>query len=261
MPENCKFSYMKRIFVFLLLSVLAITGVMAQEGEQPTSEDILVNYYNEGFEPYRNGVWYLAMTMSLTDQDLENTTLGLFDNVIAGNNSSWSLDLTTGRYISDFFLVGLTIGYEQSTFDGTLNGNFNVPFERMSESELFTIGSFIRTSIPLTKNNRLSFYNDLGFGFSFGSAQTDEIRGNDTETSTADLIRFGFGINPGITYFAVNNIAFEAGVNLIGYEYSSEKGVDPDGVESRKESHDVNFSVNLLTINLGISYFFNTKTN
>jgi len=250
---------MKRLVLLFLLCLIGFSSFAQDDGK--TSEDILVNYYNNGFEPYRNGVWYLAMTMSLRDQDIENTRLGLFDDVVIGNNSSWNLDLTTGRYISDYFLVGMTIGYEQSKFDGTLVGNFGTTFERVSDSELFTIGTFIRTSIPLTANNRLSFYNDLGFGFSFGNSQIDEIRNNNTETSTADIYRLGVGINPGITYFAVNNFAFEAGVNLIGYSYSREEGEDHNGVRSLKESHDVSFSVNLLTINLGVSYFFKTKTN
>lgn len=177
---------MKRTFLFTLLLVLSLQTI-AQEEKGQTSEDILVNYYKDGFEPYRNGVWYLAMTMALSDQDLENTTLDLFDNVVMGNNSNWNIDFTTGRYISDYFLVGVTIGYEQSRFDGILEGNFGSTFERLSESELFTIGAFIRTSIPLTSNNRLSFYNDLGFGFSFGESNVDEIRGTTTETSTADI--------------------------------------------------------------------------
>ena len=81
------------------------------------------------------------------------------------------------------------------------------------------------------------------------------------ETSKSDLFRLGVGINPGITYFAVNNFAFEAGLNLIGYNYSRQKGTDANGEESFNESHSVNFSVNLLSISMGVAYFFGTKKN
>lgn len=253
---------MKRTLLFLVILTICFNA-FAQEDEQKgnTAEDILINYYADGFEPYRNGVWYLAMAMSLNDQNLRNSKLGLFDDVIAGRNASWSLDFTTGRYLSDYFLVGMTLGYERSTFDGTLSGSLGFPFERIRKDQLFTIGPFIRTSIPLTTNKRLSFYNDLGFGLSFGESQIDEIRSGNKETSKADIFRLGVGINPGITYFAVNNFAFEAGVNLIGYNYSRERGTDATGKESFSESHNVNFSVNLLSISLGVAYFFGTKTN
>ena len=252
---------MKRTFLFLAILLLLCSSLVAQDDNPQSSEDILINYYANGFEPYKSGVWYLAMAMSLNDQNLRNSTLGLFDDVIQGRDASWSLDLTTGRYISDYFLVGLTIGYEQTKFDGTLSGSLGIPFERKRKDQLFTIGPFIRTSIPLTSNKRLSFYNDLGFGLSFGESTTDEIRGGNMETSKSDLFRLGVGINPGITYFAVNNFAFEAGLNLIGYNYSRQKGTDANGEESFNESHSVNFSVNLLSISMGVAYFFGTKKN
>lgn len=252
---------MKRTFLFLAALILTYSSLFGQDENAQSSEDILINYYANGFEPYKSGVWYLAMAMSLNDQNLRNSTLGLFDDVIEGRDGNWSLDLTTGRYISDYFLVGLSLGYEEVHFNGTLNGSLGIPFERDRKDQLFTIGSFIRTSIPLTSNKRLSFFNDLGFGLSFGESTIDETRSGVKQTTTKDLFKLGVGINPGITYFAVNNFAFEAGVNLIGYNYSREKGKDSNGEDSFRESHNVNFSVNLLSISMGVAYFFGTKRN
>lgn len=252
---------MKRTFALLLIAILSVQFASAQDDNGKSSEDILINYYDQDFKPYKNGVWYLAMTLSLSDQSLKNSRLGLFDDVIEGDNSDWTLDFTTGRYISDYFLVGINIGMQQATFEGTLNGSLGIPFRRKNQSDLFTVGAYIRTSIPLTKNSRLSFYNDLGFGLGFGENKLEENRGGNSSVSKADIFKFGVGINPGITYFAVNNVAFEAGVNLIGYEYAREKGQNADGEDTFNESHNVNFSVSLLSINMGISYFFGTKRN
>ena len=112
----------------------------------------------------------------------------------------------------------------------------------------------------MTSNQRLSFYTDIGMSFGYGRNLTRDTENLDEiEKEFSDQFVFGAGLSPGITFFAVENFALEAGVNLIGYRLNVENATDGNGVESRKVEHDVSFRVNILTLNVGVAYFFGTK--
>lgn len=253
---------MKTILTTLVLVLtLSFSNMFAQEiktdqEKAPTSIVMIGDYYNEDFKPFAKGNWFTKIAFSLSDKNLENVSR-LLDEVEDGQDQSLNLSLSAGHFIKDYFMVGAKFGYQESKFVGSV---INLDSDKIFVESIKRGGSiepFVRIAMPLSKNHRLSFYNDIGVSFGYGKGLTRNTENNDEidkEYSTQYSI--AAGISPGITFFAVENFAIEAGANIIGYRFNVLESTNGEGVNSRKLEHDVNFRLNILSLNIGATYFF-----
>lgn len=251
---------MKQVFSVLLISVsIGLSyGQNQDKGADKaySAEDLISSYYNDDFRPFSKGSWQTRLSFSLSDKDLQNATR-LFDVVEAGSDLSYNISLAAGRYMSDYFMVGAGLGYSESKFSGSLVNLDSDTIYSNSISRNYSVSPHVRITMPLTSNQRLSFYTDMGLSFGYGQAlKRDTENIDEIETLSGDQFVFGAGISPGIIFFAMENFAFEAGLNLIGYRLNIENSTDGYGVESRIVEHDVNFRLNVLSVNIGIAYYF-----
>jgi hypothetical protein len=247
--------------LILTICLISSNDVSAQEKEknENSAEHLISDYYNSDFKPFNKGRWYTRLSLALSEQDLKNSNRG-FDNVLVGNDLKWNMNLSTGYYFSKYFMVGLTFGYNQAVFTGDVSGSLGSVIETSISSETFSFTPFLRTSIPLTKSNRLSLFNDLGMVFAFGNLEeTRDSSSSGVTQKIGDTFGFGIGLTPGITYFAMQNFALEIGLNLVGYSHQVEKSqVDQDPI-SKIAKNEIAFQINLLSLKLGVSYYFGTK--
>ena len=244
----------------LSFSYLAAPEIYAQDTTKKYSaQDLISDYYDEDFRPFSRDVWLTKLSFSLSDKQLNNVAR-LFDRVVEGSEFSFNLGLSAGKYYSKYFLVGIGLGFNESKFVGTIIDSNSDTINAQSISRTTTIIPFTRISIPLSKSQRLSLYNDIGMSFGFGNSLTRDVQNQDEiiQDKGRQFV-FGIGLSPGVTFFVVENFAFEVGINLIGYQLNVENATDQTGVESRRVEHDVNFQVNLLSLNLGVAYFIGTK--
>lgn len=245
----------------LLLVVFTLSETYAQRGElkqrsNPSSMSLISDYYNEDFQPFKKGTWFTKLAFSLSDKDLQNASR-IFDQVEDGQDTRFSIDISGGHFIKDHFMLGAKLGYSESKFSGDL---INLDSDRINKQSLsrgVTVSPFARITMPLIPNNRLSFYNDFGLSFTYGKALEREVQNFDEiEKRYSNQFAFGAGISPGISFFAVENFAIEAGANLIGYRLNLINSTDGQGVETKKIEHDVNFKLNILSLNIGATYYF-----
>ncbi len=180
--------------------------------------DLLTKYYEEDFQPFAKGNWYVGFAFSLTNQILQNK-VRLFDKVLDGEDLSYDLTFKGGYFLRDYFLVGGSFIYSRDKFVGTTVQEGDT-IQQNNIKSIGTIAPAIKTYVPLTKNNRLSFFTELGFGLGFGNTLTRDIKKQDEiqKAYTKEFI-FTAGISPGVTFFAMENFAFEIQLNnLIGYK-------------------------------------------
>ena len=64
------------------------------------------------------------------------------------------------------------------------------------------------------------------------------------------------GLIPGIVGFLTDNVAVEASVNVLGFEYKKYSQVRDQIYEGALESSGVNFKVDIFSINIGVSFYF-----
>lgn len=251
---------MKIKFSIVMLGVLLTQSlhVWSQEtaiDSSYTPYELLSTYYNEQFKPFKKRNGYLGLSFSLEDKKVQNTDY-LIQKVIDGERLDFDINLKGGYYTGDYGMVGLNVLYYQKKFDGSV---FSDPDTLQSNSITrgFAVTPNFRSTVPLTPNERLSFYTQIGITFGMGNTLKQNTKDvdvvNRTYSTNYDL---RVGISPGITFFAMENFAFEIQLDLLGYELHAEKK-SINGVDGAQQlTQNVDFKIDILSLKLGLAYYF-----
>lgn len=256
---------MKKIKIILILSFLLLSTnkILAQKLTKEkdstyTAYDLMSNYYNKHFKPFKKNNIYIGFAFSLEDKKLQNVDY-LIKKVIDGEQMDYDIHLKGGYYTGDYGMVGLNVNYYQDKFIGE---TFKDPDTIQSNSITrgFGITPNFRSSIPLSSNERLSFFTEVGLTFGKSTTLTRDIKNIDEiDKSYATNYNFRVGISPGITFFAMENFAFEVQLNVLGYELNVTDKATNDIEETSKVRQNVDFNINILSLDLGLSYYFGAK--
>lgn len=240
--------------------MLGINTSFSQENEKMSPAELMFEYYDEQFEPFQKGKWFTAITFSLEDENLQsgNRYIG-FDNIIEGSEFNYAIKIKAGYSIGNYSFAGLGITHGRDKSEG-----LGIILLDTINSEAITnrnvISPFIRTYYPLSKNKRLSFFNEIKMDFGFENTDIKRFENSQpTETEKEENFLFGIGISPGVTFFAIESFCFEIQLDVLGYEYKQSKTIDEEGNEFTSDSHNVNFKLDLLSLNFGLAYYFGAK--
>lgn len=246
---------------FLLMVSILIGATQVMVGQQnteevkPTPYELLSSYYQDGFEPFKKRTWYIGAAFSLGHTTQSNTT-GLIQDVIDGKSGDYNVNLKGGYYSGDYTMLGLDLGYHQSDFTGTVYQDPDT-IQSNSITRGFSITPNLRASIPVTASERLSFFIAIGLDFGMSTTLDQDIKYVDQYSrSYSDQYSLGIGFSPGITFFAMENFAFELQLNVFGYNITV-TDTDTEGLEPGREvDQQLNFKIDLLTLELGLAYYF-----
>jgi len=253
-------------FPLLAFLISLPASLFAQEDsllvqDKITPYELLSSYYTDNFQPFKKGNFYVGLAFSITDKNLTNTNY-LIQQVVEGDRLDYDILLKGGYYTGDYGMAILNINYYQDRFGGTV---FQDPDTVQSNTlkRGFAIRPGFRSNVPLTKTERLSFFTEVGFSFGGSSALTRNIQNLDeVEKVYKKEFDFGVGLSPGITFFAMENFAFEVQLNnVLGYKLNVAKSNTNDGPESKQVRQNVDFNINLLSLELGLAYYFGANKN
>ena len=251
-----------RFLTLLFLITIALNAVGQEDktdlDSKSTPYELLSSYYSDNFHPFKKGNFFTGLAFSVADKKMTNTDY-LIQKVLDGERLNFDVLVKGGYYTGDYGMVILNVQYFQDKFDGSV---FRDPDTLQSNSFTrgFAVTPGFRSSVPLTPNERLSFFTE--FGITFGNSYTltrntknlDEI-----EKTYGTDFNFRVGLSPGITFFAMENFALEVQLNVLGYDLKvSEKSVN-DGPESKEIRQNVDFNINLLSLQMGLAYYFGAK--
>lgn len=253
--ETKHYTKITLLIAFLFLGNL---HAMSQSSDEQTYTpyELLSSYYSSGnFSPFSKKNWYTGLAFSLNDEQSENTT-GLIQDIINGENLNYNLTVKGGYYSKDYNMIGLNFSYYQKGFNGTV---FQDPDTIQSNSLTrgYSFTPNLRSSIPLTKNQRLSFFVelDLVFGYATTLSRNTKYVDEISKTYTTEYT-FGAGVSPGITFFAMEAFAFEIQLNVVGYKLDISDSEINGEEQSRVVNQKLNMDIDLLTLDLGLAYYF-----
>ncbi|SIN73321.1 hypothetical protein [Algoriphagus halophilus] len=250
-------------FFFLMIWVLfTCFDGMAQTDSTDrnyTPYELLTSYYEQDFKPFKKRNIYTGLRFNLTDKYEENTDY-LIQNIIDGDRLDYNIVLKGGYYISDYAMVGLSVNYFQNKFIGNI---YREPDTVASNSITrgYSFTPNFRSTVPLTKNERLSFFTEMGV--TFGNSTTLTRRTSNVDVVSKEYSKdfnFRVGISPGVTFFVMEAFAFEVQLDVLGYELNVTKGKDgASNQESKRIKQSVDFNINLLSLNIGLAYYIGAK--
>jgi hypothetical protein len=226
--------------------------------ENTKAYDLMSKYYNEDFNPFKKKNIYIGLAFSLEDLQQENTK-GLIQDVVDGQSLKYNLLLKGGYYINNYTLIGLNFTYGQSKFTGQV---FRDPDTLQSNSLIrsFDFTPNIRPSIPLTRNDRLSFFIEIGLTLGYNTALVRNTKKLDeVDTKYTEGFHFRAGLSPGVTFFAFESFAFEVQLDVIGYDLQINQESVNNDEPAREVNQKIDANINILTLKLGLAYYFGSK--
>jgi hypothetical protein len=233
---------MKR--VFLLLTVVVFQLVAYKAVAQPESGKVL-----------DKKTAYIGLLLSYTNTTKENAK-STFENTKYGKATEVSIKTGGGYFFKKNFAVGLGFSYgsdkEQTE---SINGiGPNTFFDQDLQTFAFT--PFIRNHYSLTKRNRLYLFTQTGLQFGFGNGLASTSTGNTTTIADIHENSYGIDFTPGFIFIVEKGFAFELNVGVLGLNYSKETRTSPNQPQTVIQKTNVDLNINLLKLNLGLSYYF-----
>ncbi len=209
----------------------------------------------------QKGTYMFGGTAGYSSLSTEDYKFLLLDNVnlsgAVGNGS-----LFFGYAFSNNVAGGISVKYSRttasiSTLDLSLGSDLSFGMSNYYNiQQSVTATAFLRTYMNIGKQKRIGLYNDVEVYFGGGQGKNTNGMGEGYSGTYQDITRMGILLNPGIVVFATDFLAFEAGVSIFGIEYSRTEQITNQVYMGSVESFTASFKLNLLKINLGLSFYF-----
>lgn len=245
--------------ILLLVSILSanlfVSGQESTKAISPTPYELLSSYYQDDFKPFEKTTWYLGAAFSLGNS-VQTNTKGLIQDVLDGKTTNYNISLKGGYFSGDYTMIGLDLGYYEKKFVGSVYQDPDT-IQSNTITRGYSITPNLRASIPLTATERFSFFVAIGLDLGMSTTLDQDIKYLDQYARTySNQYSFGIGFSPGITFFAMENFAFELQLNVFGYDIkiteTNTEGLEP----GRQVDQNLNFKIDLLTLELGLAYYF-----
>lgn len=268
---------MKRIFILSVLFLSLGSALQAADREKRPVEpfDRGIGRSTSVFIPA--GTVGAGVSFSYNDYSfgngLNDTGYQMLFSLIQnfrGNMMSFGIAPHVSYFIRDNLSVGARFDYDRSilglaNLDLALSdalslsvGNFNY----MKQS--YTGAVTLRNYIPFGQSRRFAMFTELRLTGGYGQAESyrmgyDEVLEEGYKSGTyQDIYQFEVGVVPGISAFVTNEVALEVSVGLLGFNYQKVEQVTNRVERSEMERNGVNFKINLLAINFGLSFYIPT---
>lgn len=266
---------MKR-FLISALMLLAAVSVRAQDDTEP-ERMMPAKVYHEPFDRgiglpnnrfIPKGTIGGGLTVSYSSYALGNAIddagykmLFSLLSGIEGNMESFGLSPFLSYFIADNLSLGLRFDYDYSALDlGSADMSVGelVSFNLQDigyTKQAYTGALALRNYIPIADSKRFAMFAELRASGGYAQSESFQMQDGGKFGTYQDIYKFSVGLVPGLTCFVTNEIAVEASVGVLGYDFQRIVQATNQVEVSQMVKKSANFKVNLLSINMGMSFY------
>jgi len=198
---------------------------------------------------------FVALLVSFSNTEKENSK-NLLENVDYSKVTNFSVRSAGGYFIKKYLALGMGFDYTSEKEDSDNVNTFGPNSIIDKQVETFTITPFMRNYIAIGAKERFFLFTQTGLEFSFGDGDEAITTGDNFDFSDIRRREYGLAFTPGVILIVQKGFAFEVNVGVLGFRRSKETITPTDGVETIVTKTNFNFDIDLLSLKLGISYYF-----
>ena len=223
-------------------------------------------HYDRGYEtipssPFvEKGTWMLGGTARYTQHvNTDYNLLVINDINSSGYNVSASPKLL--YMFKDNMGAGIRFSYGRSMLD-LESADLSVAQITMSARDCYQIQhkfnayAVYRTYIPFGNSKRVAMFADLLFGGSYKQGKTFNAGGEYVVGTYSQNYSLELAVEPGLVAFLTDRLAVELNVGIFGINYSWTNQLRNQVTAGHSDSTSAGFMVNLLSLGVGLSYYF-----
>ena len=210
------------------------------------------------------GQWLVGATITYAENSSDNMKFMILDNI---TTSGYNVKTTAyaGYAFANDAVAGIRAGYTRGLMDMeslslSIDDDLNFDIKDYYSLNHSFIGMvFLRNYISLFNSMRFALFSDLQL--SVESGQGKMMSGvDDSFTGTySENTKLAIGITPGVSVFLSDYAAFEISVGVLGFESEWKKQITDQVTTGRSRKSSANFKVDLFTLKLGMTFYFNQK--
>ena len=185
----------------------------------------------------------------------------LIINDINSNGYNVSVNPRLMYMFKDNMGVGLRFSYDRSMLD-LASADLSVSDITMSAKDCYEIQhqfsahGVYRAYIPLGSSKRVAMFADLLFGGSYKQGKNFNAGGDYVLGTYTQKYALELAVEPGIVAFLSERLAVEMNVGIFGLNYSWADQLKNQVIGGHSDSTSAGFMVNLLSLGVGLSYYF-----
>ena len=242
---------LRLLFPFTWFTFLMLFSQNSVAQYNPSVADSLAFKFDNMKAFTQKGRWMTGGTLSLhlkntSDQDQ------LIRYVDANETYEFTIRADGAYAFADHNFAGLSLLYGQSKKTGLYeNGDGEIYTEDFFATQ-YSFCPFLKNLTPLDKKGRFNIITQIELWNQIEQGITQTIL-NETVTRKNSVKYTGLlGIRPGISVFVLRNVAFETTLNVAGVKYSYEKIKTTALPDSKTETANIDFKIDILQLNIGI---------
>ena len=223
-------------------------------------------HYDRGYEtvpssPFiKKGTWMAGGTLRYS-QHVNDDYNFLIINDINSKGFNVSANPRLMYMFKDNMGVGLRFSYDRSMLD-LASADLSISQISMSAKDCYQINhkfsayAVYRAYIPLGNSKRVAMFADLLFGGSYKQGKAFNAGGDYVLGTYAQNYSLDLAVEPGLVAFLSERLAVELNVGIFGLSYSWADQLRNQVIGGHSDSTSAGFMVNLLSLGVGMSYYF-----
>lgn len=203
---------------------------------------------------------------SMSD-DIGYTMLFSLLDGIKGDITSFGVSPQVSYFVADNLSVGLMFDYERAKIDNAV-GQLS-----LGEGMSFGINDYnyfkhtysgavtCRYYMPLAQSKRFGMFAEVRAVGGYGQSESYRNEGEEKFGTYQDIYKFSLGLVPGLAVFVTDEIALEVAVGVLGLNWQKVEQTTNQVDKSVMTSSGANCNINLLSLELGLSFYIPTGQN
>lgn len=250
---------MKKSFIacfafFLLAMMVAGNQLYAQRFDRGINKSLFVP----------KGQWLCGGAFSYTQYGMENYQFLVLEDMKA-NGYTMNISPFVGYFFKDNVAAGARFGYRRTLVQlDKINLNlgedldFNIN-DFQSLQHVYYGTAMLRNYINLGQSKRFGLFNEVQLTLGGGQGKIISGRGDDLTGTYQDIYEFQLGLAPGLAAFLTDQVALEASVGVLGFNYRKVKQVKDQIYEGSFNKSSANFKIDIFSIHLGVAFYIPVK--
>ena len=244
---------MRKLILISIFSVITASALHAEKfdrGYETTPTTAFVN----------KGSWVAGGTLRYSQHRNDDYNLLVISDI---NSEGYNMAVNAkGLYaLKDNIAAGLKFSYNRGMLD-LASADLAIATIQMSAKDCYQINhkysayGVFRAYIPFTGVKRLALFADLMLGGSFKQGKAYNGSGAYFMGSYTQAYSLDLAVDPGIVAFLTDRVAIEMNVGIFGVSYRWNNQLHNQVSNGHMGSSSAGFMINLLSIGVGVSYYF-----
>lgn len=241
----------KLIFISIMLSVLGVFDVQAQR-------------YDRGFDLNsttftKKGTWMIGGQVAYSTHKNEDYHFLIIEDI---NSTGYRFTVSPMfcYMVRDNMGLGMRFGYGRNLLKVD-SASLSIDEIDINVKDYYTLShdfsamAIYRNYIPLGESKRFALFNETQLAYSTGQAKLIDGHGTSIVGTYEKSNSLSLGLNPGMVAFINDHVAVEVNVGMLGLQYTSVDQTHNQVYKGSRETTQINFKVNILSIGFGLAYY------